>query len=104
METLDPDVTKPSAGPAFRGELSMGNVVEWEDLCGPCYKAVSNLFDAIAKKVDGMSPDRKEGVKRAKKKEAAAEQPSPPPAVASTAGGQLTPTVGPSRATTPRSV
>ena len=32
--------------------------VKFGDLCGPCQRAVTGLFEQIAKKIDGLSPDR----------------------------------------------
>lgn len=72
VETLEEEV-KPQAAHAFQAR--MGDLtVSWEDLCTPCCKTVKNHLEAIAKKVEGVSPDRKE--RTAKKKE---EAPAAPP-------------------------
>jgi hypothetical protein len=52
--------------PIFVGNLGEGEdmlLVQFMDLCTPCLKTVKNHLEAIGKKIDGLSPDRKPGEK-----------------------------------------
>ena len=54
--------------------------VKFQDLCGPCQRTVQALLYQIGKKIDGLSPDRKEaGAKKkaAPLERAASSSPSP---------------------------
>lgn len=37
--------------------------VSFEDLCGPCGRAVKALLTQVGKKIEGLSPDRKQNAK-----------------------------------------
>lgn len=43
---------------AFNASMD-GMTVQFKDLCTPCLKTVKNHLEAIGKKIDGLSPDRK---------------------------------------------
>ena len=44
---------------AFYLRMSDGTSVSFEDLCGPCTNAVKTHVEAIGKKINGLSPERK---------------------------------------------
>lgn len=50
------------------GDPPKARIVSFQDLCAPCKRTVSALLEQIGKKIDGLSPERKE---RAAKKEVA---------------------------------
>jgi hypothetical protein len=54
--------------PVPLGVVNESHVV-FDDLCTPCQKTVLALLSQIGKKIDGLSPDRKEGRKSKAKKE-----------------------------------
>ena len=62
---------------AMAHSLAQPVVLEYQDLCKPCRKTVGRLLEAIAKPINGMSPDRVKT--RAKKGGAAAPSLVSPP-------------------------
>lgn len=44
---------------AFFAVMGDGTKVEFEDLCSPCRSAVKSHLEAIGKKIEGVSPERK---------------------------------------------
>lgn len=55
----------------FQATLN-STVIEFEDLCTPCFKTIEKLLEAISRKIDGLSPDRQ--MKRKKKEIGAKEK------------------------------
>ena len=51
------DLEKETNLAAFEGKM-FGLVARFEDLCAPCFRTVKNHLEQIAKKLDGVSPDR----------------------------------------------
>ena len=54
-----PAIAQPEVPAAFVVTLGTHRI-QFEDLCGPCTKAVKTHLDAIGKKIDGLSPARAE--------------------------------------------
>lgn len=95
MQELTPHDTAAQPAeppPVFFGRLQVFGTKPLEakfgDLCGPCLRTVTALFEQIGKKVEGLSPDRvakpKETKVEPEAKPAAAkkEEPAPSPAPA----------------------
>jgi hypothetical protein len=58
-EAQVPQIGTTKAFPAISIHMADGTVVEFEDLCGPCKAAVGTHVEAIGKKIEGVSPERK---------------------------------------------
>jgi hypothetical protein len=81
----------PDAGDAFYAVIASGKdvtEVRFEELCTPCYKTLHALLGQFGKKIDGLSPDRKERKPKPQvaKKEAPAHTEQVPHNHGSTAG------------------
>lgn len=53
------DDAPPTAFTASLGKDADLVQVHFAELCSPCYSTVRQHFEAIAKKIEGLSPDRK---------------------------------------------
>ena len=49
----------PGPAKALIVKVSDGTNIEFEDLCSPCMGAVKGHLEAIGKKIEGLSPERK---------------------------------------------
>lgn len=56
-ETTTEQVATLTLSLAAQGKT--GLLAEFGELCGPCYHTVLQHAEAIAKKIEGLSPDRK---------------------------------------------
>lgn len=65
VEQPDPSTTltitaaEGAVSRAFFAVMGDGTKVEFEDLCNPCRSAVKSHLEAIGKKIEGVSPERK---------------------------------------------
>lgn len=93
LPPLDANGQSAESPPAFKARLQpLGSKAQVDvvfgDLCGPCLRTVTALFEQISKKVEGLSPDRAAKPKetntaqaetKAKKEEPAPTAPAPRP-------------------------
>ncbi len=56
-----------------------GKDTKFDDLCDPCKRTVASHVEAITKKIEGLSPDRKETPPKSKKEAKPTQPPVPPP-------------------------
>lgn len=54
------EITSPAIAPkALTVKLGGESSIEFDDLCTPCLNAVTAHLEAIGKKIEGLSPERK---------------------------------------------